>query len=252
MLTAGFYSNNLTAWHGGDKLVLAVAAQNNNTIVVVHSVGPLILEPWIEHPNVTAVCVVYVCTFSLMLTWCFFRSYGLVLVVKRLGIPLSTFSTVTGTRQADSRTQSPNSRPITQLSLLPTEHRTRLCKSPTPKGTYNSKFPPEASGSEDYYSPCRLFIDYRHFDAVCSRLRWTIPEIEYFCQKHITPRFEFGFGLSYTKFGYSNLQVSQVSSPDNTDAEAQAGWHAGQASPYGQGSSAALWFVKTACQLRAC
>jgi beta-glucosidase len=46
---------NLTAWHGGDDLILAVAAQNNNTIVVVHSVGPLILEPWIEHPNVTAV-----------------------------------------------------------------------------------------------------------------------------------------------------------------------------------------------------
>jgi len=35
--------------------VLAVAAQNPNTIVVVHSVGTLILEPWIEHPNVTAV-----------------------------------------------------------------------------------------------------------------------------------------------------------------------------------------------------
>lgn len=46
---------NLTAWHGGDNLVNAVAAQNNNTIVVVHSVGPLILEPWVEHPNVTAV-----------------------------------------------------------------------------------------------------------------------------------------------------------------------------------------------------
>ena len=48
---------NLTAWHGGDDLVLAVATQNNNTIVVVHSVGPLIIEPWIEHPNVTAVGV---------------------------------------------------------------------------------------------------------------------------------------------------------------------------------------------------
>lgn len=46
---------NLTAWHGGDALVLAVAAQNKNTIVVVHSVGPLIVEPWIDHPNVTAV-----------------------------------------------------------------------------------------------------------------------------------------------------------------------------------------------------
>ena len=32
-----------------------MAAQNNNTIVVVNSVGPLIIEPWIDHPNVTAV-----------------------------------------------------------------------------------------------------------------------------------------------------------------------------------------------------
>ena len=39
----------------GDPLVLAVAAQNNNTIVIVNSVGPLIVEPWIEHPSVTAV-----------------------------------------------------------------------------------------------------------------------------------------------------------------------------------------------------
>lgn len=34
-----------------------MAAQNNNTIVVTNSVGPLILEPWVEHPNVTAVGV---------------------------------------------------------------------------------------------------------------------------------------------------------------------------------------------------
>ena len=50
-----FFSKNLTAWHGGDDLVLAVAAQNNNTIVIVNSVGPLIIERWIDHPNVTAV-----------------------------------------------------------------------------------------------------------------------------------------------------------------------------------------------------
>jgi hypothetical protein len=49
------HRNNLTAWNNGDALVLAVAAQNNNTIVIVNSVGPLILEAWIDHPNVTAV-----------------------------------------------------------------------------------------------------------------------------------------------------------------------------------------------------
>jgi hypothetical protein len=32
-----------------------VAQSNPNTIVVAHSVGPAIIEPWIEHPNVTAV-----------------------------------------------------------------------------------------------------------------------------------------------------------------------------------------------------
>ena len=49
--------------------MLAVAAQNPNTIVVVHSVGPMILEPWIDHPNVTAVCtLIIVRHFSFDLT----------------------------------------------------------------------------------------------------------------------------------------------------------------------------------------
>ena len=47
--------SNLTLWGNADALVNAVAAVNNNTIVVVHSVGPVIVEPWIENPNVTAV-----------------------------------------------------------------------------------------------------------------------------------------------------------------------------------------------------
>jgi beta-glucosidase len=36
-------------------LVKAVAAVNKKTIVVIHSVGPLILEPYIDNPNVVAV-----------------------------------------------------------------------------------------------------------------------------------------------------------------------------------------------------
>lgn len=43
--------NDLQAWHNGDSLVAQVARNNNNTIVVVNSVGPLILEKWINHPN---------------------------------------------------------------------------------------------------------------------------------------------------------------------------------------------------------
>jgi beta-glucosidase len=47
--------NNLTAWNNGDNLVKAVAAKCNNTIVIVHSVGPMLVEEWIDHPNVTGV-----------------------------------------------------------------------------------------------------------------------------------------------------------------------------------------------------
>ncbi|KAG8726560.1 hypothetical protein FRC11_014951, partial [Ceratobasidium sp. 423] len=47
--------NNLTAWNNGDNLVQAVASVNPNTMVVVHSVGPIIMEAWIDNPNVTAV-----------------------------------------------------------------------------------------------------------------------------------------------------------------------------------------------------
>lgn len=46
---------NLDPWHNGNDLVKAVANVNKNTIVVVHSVGPLILESWIDNPNVVAV-----------------------------------------------------------------------------------------------------------------------------------------------------------------------------------------------------
>jgi hypothetical protein len=44
----------LTAWHEGDALIAAVAAVHPNVVVITHSAGPLIIEPWIEHPNVTA------------------------------------------------------------------------------------------------------------------------------------------------------------------------------------------------------
>ncbi|KAG8812312.1 hypothetical protein FRC17_002082, partial [Serendipita sp. 399] len=47
--------NELTAWHGGDALVQAVASVNKKTIVIIHSGGPILMEAWINNPNVTAV-----------------------------------------------------------------------------------------------------------------------------------------------------------------------------------------------------
>ncbi|KAI5780794.1 beta-glucosidase-related glycosidase [Geopyxis carbonaria] len=47
--------NALSAWHNGDALIAAVARACAATIVVLHAVGPVLVEPWIDHPNVTAV-----------------------------------------------------------------------------------------------------------------------------------------------------------------------------------------------------
>lgn len=47
--------NNLDPWHSGNALVQAVANVNKNTIVVVNSVGPLILESILALPNVQAI-----------------------------------------------------------------------------------------------------------------------------------------------------------------------------------------------------
>ncbi|KAI5854414.1 beta-glucosidase-related glycosidase [Tricharina praecox] len=47
--------NSLYAWHSGDELVTAVADACPNTIVIMHTVGPIIVEKWIDHPNVKAV-----------------------------------------------------------------------------------------------------------------------------------------------------------------------------------------------------
>ncbi|QRV72535.1 glycoside hydrolase family 3 protein [Ceratobasidium sp. AG-Ba] len=45
--------NDLDLWYKGGSLVERVAAVNNNTIVVVHSVGPVIMN-WVNSPNITA------------------------------------------------------------------------------------------------------------------------------------------------------------------------------------------------------
>lgn len=45
----------LSAWHNGDKLIQDAAAKFTNVIVVAHTVGPLLLEPWITLPSVKSV-----------------------------------------------------------------------------------------------------------------------------------------------------------------------------------------------------
>lgn len=46
--------NDLDLWYQGNSLVEGVAAVCNNTIVVVHSIGPVGLS-WSDHENITAI-----------------------------------------------------------------------------------------------------------------------------------------------------------------------------------------------------
>ncbi|KDQ10604.1 glycoside hydrolase family 3 protein [Botryobasidium botryosum FD-172 SS1] len=168
--------NNLTAWHEGDNLVLAVAAKNKNTVVVVHSVGPLILEPWIEHENITAVL------------WA--------------GLP--------GQESGNSLVDvlygawNPSGRLPYTIAKDASDYPASIID--------DSLDIPYTEGLE---------IDYRHFDA-----------------NDITPRFEFGFGLSYTNFKYARLRVSKIGA-DTGAAEKK--WVAGQVFSHKKGASLDEW-----------
>lgn len=141
--------NDLNAWHNGDAIVEQVASVNNNTIVVVNSVGPIIMDAWIENPNVTAVI------------WA--------------GLPgQEAGNAITDILYGDV---NPSGRiPFT------------IAKS---ESDYSARITYTGSGIVPINYTEGISIDYRHFDAA-----------------NIEPRFEFGFGLSYTTFSYSSLKIS--------------------------------------------
>jgi len=74
-----------------------------------------------------------------------------------------------------------------------------------------------------------LFVDYRHFD-----------------EANIKPRFEFGFGLSYTQFQYSGLVIAPVTSEQDQDQQLETNWLAAKPGPQGVGASTALWLHRPA------
>jgi len=74
-----------------------------------------------------------------------------------------------------------------------------------------------------------LEIDYRWFDA-----------------KNITPRFEFGFGMSYTTFEYSNLNIEKITTSIGEEQDDENRWEAGQPSRIAVGSSTAIWLHRPA------
>ncbi|TQN71600.1 Beta-glucosidase cel3A [Colletotrichum shisoi] len=137
----------LNAWHGGNELVEAVAAANDNVIVVVHSTGPILLEEILAQPGVKAV------------------------VWAGLG------SQETGNALVDVLWGATN--PNGKLPYT-------IGKSAADYGTAVSQ------KAEDNFGE-NLYIDYKHFDFF-----------------GIEPRYEFGFGLSYTNYTYANIDVTST------------------------------------------
>ncbi|EPQ55735.1 glycoside hydrolase family 3 protein [Gloeophyllum trabeum ATCC 11539] len=184
---------NLTAWHGGDELVLTVAANNNNTVVVTHSVGPLIIEPWVDHPNVTAI----------------------------LWAGLSGQETGNSLVDILYGAWNPSGRLPYTIAKNASDYSSQLVLGGTPEDILSINY---TQG---------LFIDYRWFDA-----------------QNITPRYEFGYGLSYSTFEYCNLDVQKIYNADNgLDANLIANWEAGLPNPLGVGSTTALWLHTPAYQV---
>jgi beta-glucosidase len=144
--------NNLNAWHNGEALVKAVAEVNKNTIVVIHSTGPILLEAFADLTNVKAII------------WA--------------GLP---------GQEAGNALVDVLYGDVNPGGKLPFS----ITKKASDYGT-------TIQANTDSF-PEGLFIDYRALD-----------------KKNIAPRYEFGYGLSYTVFNYSNLAItgSPTSGPE--------------------------------------
>lgn len=151
---------NLTLWNGGDVLIQNVSAHCNNTIVVLHTVGPVLLSNYSDHPNITAIL------------WA--------------GLP----GEQSGNSIADVLYGRVN--PSAKLPFT-------LGKTRKDYGTDLLYVPNEGTDAPQVNFTEGNFIDYRAFD-----------------EADITPVYEFGYGLSYTTFAYSDLKISKTAAGDYT------------------------------------
>lgn len=157
---------NLTLWKQGDELIKNVSSICPNTIVVLHTVGPVLLSEYENNPNITAI------------VWA--------------GVP----GQESGNAIADilyGKT-SPGRSPFTW-------GRTR--KSYGTEVLYaanNGRGAPQDDFTEG------VFIDYRHFDRQSPSTNGKRAPND-----TAAPLYEFGFGLSWTTFEYSDLNIQSTS-----------------------------------------
>lgn len=134
-----------------DTLVATVAENCNNTVVVVNTVGPRLVDAWIEHENITAVV------------------YGGLLGQE------------SGNAIADVLYGDVN---------------------PSGKLTYSI-----AKNESDYANGICTTTDYE-----CDFTEGVYVDYRWFDAKNITPRYEFGYGLSYTTFDLGKVDAETTNS----------------------------------------
>ncbi|KAL5520514.1 hypothetical protein ACEPAG_9738 [Sanghuangporus baumii] len=143
---------------GGDRLVQNVAKRcgrgKGKTVVVVHSVGPVIVERWIDMHEVKGLLFAH-------------------LPGQESGNSLA--DVLFGDVDASGRLPYTVGKSLTDYG----------------KAGQIMTFPNGIIPQQDFKE--ELYIDYRHFDKYM-----------------ITPRYEFGFGLSYTTFSYSDLNITLI------------------------------------------
>ncbi|USP79383.1 beta-d-glucoside glucohydrolase D [Curvularia clavata] len=130
-----------------DTMVTSIASKCNNTIVVINTQGPRLMEAWIDNENVTAVL------------------YG------------GYLGQESGNAIADVLYGDvyPSGRLINTIAKNESDYPVRIC------------YDADCDFNEGVY------IDYRYFD-----------------KYNKTVRFPFGYGLSYTSFEYSEVQVKSI------------------------------------------
>lgn len=141
-----------------DNLVLSVANQCSNTIVIIHNMGIRLVDGFVNHDNITGIIFAHGPG----------EASGLALVDLLYGY-------------------------INPSGKLPYT----VAKN---ESDYGLTLSPDLGEGEYIYFPQSdftegVFIDYRRFD-----------------KYEIEPRYEFGFGLSYTTFDFSDLSVEATAS----------------------------------------
>ncbi|KAK4099436.1 glycoside hydrolase family 3 protein [Parathielavia hyrcaniae] len=187
-----------------DRLVLNVASWCANTIVVVHSAGIRLVDGWITHPNVTA----------------------------------TLFAGLPGQESGHALTSVlyGEVNPTGRLPYTVAKSESDYGHLLSPSASSTSSSSSSLDSNDDIFPETNftegLLLDYRYFDHPANNKN-----------NSLAPRFEFGFGLSYTSFAYSNLSATLLPLPPGARTRHGLAEYPDRTDTQVQGGHPALWEV---------